>query len=248
MIINKIKKLVIASIFSILVITESSLAEMKLENFGSVSATVGLDSQKYKKGFVYNRNQPTASLSINYQSPVGLYLITSIDHDRSDVGVTPGQTYNYEWCTTPGVKTSLNNFTLDLSFENCANESAETVGTYQAKLSYNFNKEAKGFVNYYLDDTPNGNFADDQFGTRTSTKYGQDAYEIGFSYNLGEVIVTPMYTEVNNITTTWSLDFAKKFYDIDFNFLVADTRAESWVSNPTDIKKTHAILSAKKTF
>jgi len=246
--INKIKKLVIASIFSILVITESSLAEMKLGSFGSVSATVGLDSQKYKKGWVYNRNQPTASLSLNYQSPVGLYLITSIDHDRSNAGVTHGETYNYEWCTTPGLKTSLNNLVVDLSFENCANESAETVGIYQAKLSYSFNKEAKGFVNYYLDDTPNGNFANNQFGIRTNTKYGQDSYEVGLSYNLGQVIVTPMYTEIKNITTTWSLDLAKKFYDIDFNFLVADTRAEGWVSNPTHLQKTHAILSAKKTF
>ena len=246
--INKIKKLVIASIFSILVITESSLAEMKLGNFGSVSATVGVESQKYSKGQVYNRNQPTASVSINYQSPVGLYLITSIDHDRSDVGVTHGATYNYEWCTTPGFKTSLNNFTLDLSFENCARESAFTTGYYQAKLNYNFNKEVKGFVNYYLDDTPNGNFADNQFGTRTSTKYGQDAYEIGFSYNLGPVIITPMYTVVKNLNTTSSLDFAKKLYDIDFNFLVADTRAEGWIGNPTHVQKTHAILSAKKTF
>ena len=52
---------------------ENKAYSVDLGNFGTINATVGAASQKYSRGFVSNRNQPTSFLYLDYVSPVGFY-------------------------------------------------------------------------------------------------------------------------------------------------------------------------------
>ena len=137
------KKILIASLATTALMTQVSFAEMKLGNFGTLGGYVGVETQKISKGVVGNRNMPGAFVGADYNSPIGAYLSLSVHQDRSDPGTRQGQTYNYEVCTTPGFKTKLGQINVDASYENCAQESATTTGTYQVKLNTDLNKDLK---------------------------------------------------------------------------------------------------------
>lgn len=242
---TKLYKIFLGSLTSLLLMLQPSFSEMKLGNAGSISATVAAASGKYSKGLLTNRNQPTASLGIDYNSPFGLYLSTSIANDANDKGTTPD--YSYEWCYTPGYKSNFNKVSVDLSYENCKLKSTTTTGTYQAKFNVEANKNTNVFLNYYQDLTE---------GTRRAVGNGTMAkwtYEAGLSYNFGPFVTTASYLETEKLLTVMSLGISKEilginlagtFYSVNSN---NDANYVSVASQRT-IDHDHFIISASKTF
>ena len=53
---------------------ENKVYSADLGNLGTINATVGAASQKYSRGFVSNRNQPTSFLYLDYVSPAGVRI------------------------------------------------------------------------------------------------------------------------------------------------------------------------------
>jgi predicted porin len=227
--------------------TQTSFAEMKLGNFGTLGGNVSVQSQKYSKGLVSNRNMPSASLGVDYNSPVGIYLSTSVAHDRSDPGTRQGQTYNYEWCTTPGYKNKIGQINFDLSYENCALESASVQGFYQVKLNTDINKQTNIFLNYYNDST------DGAMGADGRTKVADQIYEAGVSYNFGPAVATAKYLYAEKFLDVWSLGLAKEIVGVNFDLSVNHVTASkntNYLTAGTQkaTEKDHIILSATKNF
>ena len=241
------KKILLASLATTALMTQASFAEMKLGNFGTLGGYVGVQSQKISKGLVANRNTPGAFVGLDYNSPVGIYLSTSVANDRSDPGTRQGQTYNYEWCTTPGYKNKIGQINFDLSYENCALESATVTGTYQIKLNTDVNKQTNIFLNYYNDST------DGSIGADGRSKIADQTYEAGVSYNFGPFVGTGKYLYQEKSLDVWSLGAAKEIVGVNFDLTAYHVTANSSTNynsaaTKSAINKDHIILTATKNF
>jgi len=241
------KKILIASLATTALMTQVSFAEMKLGNFGTLGGSVGVQSQKISKGIVGNRNTPGAFVGVDYNSPIGAYLSLVVAQDRSDPGTRQGQTYNYEACTTPGFKTKLGQINVDVSYENCAQESATVVGTYQFKFNTDVNKATNIFFNYYNDST------DGSIGADGRSKVGDQSYEGGFSYNFGPAVGKAAYLYTEKTLEVFSLGAAKEIVGVNFDLTAyhvvgnSNTNYNS-ASTKKVLDKDHIILTATKSF
>ena len=243
----KMKKILIASLATTALMTQVSFAEMKLGNFGTLGGYVGVESQKISKGVVGNRNMPGAFVGADYNSPIGAYLSLSVHQDRSDPGTRQGQTYNYEVCTTPGFKTTLGKINVDVSYENCAQESANVVGTYQFKFNSDVNKETNIFFNYYNDTT------DGSIGADGRTKIADQTYEAGVSYNFGPAVGKVAYLYGEKFLDVWSVGASKEIVGVNFDltgYHVTANGNRNYISDSAakTLNKDHIILTATKNF
>ena len=243
----KMKKILIASLATTALMTQVSFAEMKLGNFGTLGGYVGVESQKISKGVVGNRNMPGAFVGADYNSPIGAYLSLSVHQDRSDPGTRQGQTYNYEVCTTPGFKTTLGKINVDVSYENCAQESATTTGTYQVKLNTDLNKETNIFLNYYNDTT------DGSRAAVGNTLIGDQIYEAGVSYNFGPAVGKVAYLYGEKVLDVWSVGASKEIVGVNFDltgYHVTANGNRNYISDSAakTLNKDHIILTATKNF
>ena len=241
------KKILIASLATTALMTQVSFAEMKLGNFGTLGGSVGVQSQKISKGFVGNRNTPGAFVGVDYNSPIGAYLSLVVAQDRSDPGTRQGQTYNYEACTTPGFKTKLGQINVDVSYENCAQESATVVGTYQFKFNTDVNKVTNIFFNYYNDTT------DGSIGADGRSKVSDQSYEAGASYNFGPAVGKVAYLLTEKTLDVWSVGASKEIVGVNFDltgYHVTANGNRNYISASTasTINKDHIILTATKNF
>lgn len=241
------KKILITSLATTALMTQVSFAEMKLGNFGTLGGYVGVETQKISKGIVANRNMPSAIVGVDYKSPIGAYLSLSVQADRSDPGTRQGQTYNYENCTTPGFKTKLGQINVDVSYENCALESATVLGTYQFKFDTNVNKETNIFFNYYNDTT------DGSMGTDGRSKIADQTYEAGVSYNLGPAVGKVAYLLTEKTLDVWSIGASKEIVGVNFDltgYHVTANGNRNYISASTasTINKDHIVLTATKNF
>jgi len=241
------KKILIASLATTALMTQVSFAEMKLGNFGTLGGYVGVESQKITQGLVANRNTPGAFVGVDYNSPIGAYLSVSVHQDRSDPGTRQGQTYNYEACTTPGFKTKLGQINVDVSYENCALESATVQGTYQFKFNTDVNKETNIFFNYYNDTT------DGSIGPDLRSKVGDQSYEAGASYNFGPAVGKVAYLLTEKTLDVWSVGASKEIVGVNFDltgYHVTANGNRNYISASTasTINKDHIILTATKNF
>jgi predicted porin len=241
------KKILIASLATTALMTQVSFAEMKLGNFGTLGGSVGVQSQKISKGFVGNRNTPGAFVGVDYNSPIGAYLSLVVAQDRSDPGTRQGQTYNYEACTTPGFKTKLGQINVDVSYENCAQESATVQGTYQFKFNTDVNKVTNIFFNYYNDTT------DGSIGADGRSKVGDQSYEAGASYNFGPAVGKVAYLLTEKTLDVWSVGASKEIVGVNFDltgYHVTANGNRNYISASTasTINKDHIILTATKNF
>jgi predicted porin len=241
------KKILIASLATTALMTQVSFAEMKLGNFGTLGGSVGVQSQKISKGFVANRNTPGAFVGVDYNSPIGAYLSLVVAQDRSDPGTSQGQSYNYEACTTPGFKTKLGQINVDVSYENCALESATVQGTYQFKINTDVNKQTNIFINYYNDSTDGAKGADGR------SKIADQTYEAGVSYNFGPAVAKAAYLYTEKTLDVWSVGVAKEIVGVNFDLTahhVTSNKNTNYISDSTrkTIDKDHIILTATKSF
>lgn len=241
------KKILIASLATTALMTQVSFAEMKLGNFGTLGGSVGVQSQKISKGFVANRNTPGAFVGVDYNSPIGAYLSLVVAQDRSDSGTTQGETYNFEACTTPGFKTKLGQINVDVSYENCAQESATVAGTYQFKFNSDVNKETNIFFNYYNDTT------DGSRAAVGNSLIGDQTYEAGVSYNFGPAVGKVAYLYTEKTLDVWSAGVAKEIVGVNFDltgYHVTANGNRNYIaaSTASTINKDHIILTATKNF
>jgi len=238
------KKIILTSLATTALMTQASFAEFKLGSFGTITPSISAASQKYSKGIITNRNQPTASVGLDYNSPIGLYLTAYANSENSDAG--SGRDYSVEYCVTPGVKKTLDKVTLDLSYENCMT-GARDDGFFQAKLGFAVNKDTNINLNYYNESTGGFRSADNR------SDIAKEVYEAQISYNFGPVTATAGYLIADKLLDSASLGLSKQVAGVDFDLSVYSVKADNnrnYVDRSTsdNITADHIIFSAKKSF
>jgi hypothetical protein len=208
-------------------------------NFGTISTTVGAASQKYSRGFVSNRNQPTSFLYLDYLSPVGFYINSALTYDKSDSG-----SYNHEWCNTPGYKNRIDRITVNLSYQLCEYQSVTQYGYYQIKLNEEISDLTNLFFNYYIDDTGSS------YNVSRTQSYAGNGKEFGLSHNFGIVTGTLKSFIWDNYSTTYSIGVAKVIYDLNVDLFYHQTKLEDWTSaaSKSASDRDHLIFTVKKVF
>ncbi len=226
-------------LFLFLFIFNSNVNSAELNGFGTLNATVGTASQKYSRGFVANRNQPTGFIYLDYVSPVGFYINSALTYDKSDSG-----SYNNEWCNTPGFKERFNIITVNLSYQLCQYQDVTRYGYYQIKLNAEVNKETNVFFNTYIDDTGSS------YNSTRTQSYAGNGIEYGLNHNFGIATGTLKSFVWDNYSATYSAGVAKEMYDLNFDLFLHRTIMEEWNSAATKAASTrsHLILTVKKTF
>ena len=238
------KKLILTSLATTALITQTSFAEYKLGSFGTVTPSISVASQKYSKGIVSNRNQPTGSIGAEYNSPYYFFLNASLNKETSDP--TDGKSYDYEYCTTPGVKNTFGKVTAELSYENCTVSASET-GYLQAKLGFEVNKEANINVNFYKESTAGA------ASVTGGKKIGGNNYEVEGTYNFGPFTGIAGYFVSERLLDSKHLGLSKNISGVDFDlsyYNVSTTGNRSYVSAAAaaGITNDHLILTIAKKF
>jgi hypothetical protein len=238
------KKIILTSLATTALMTQASFAEYKLGSFGTISPSISAASQKYSKGIISNRNQPTASVGLDYNSPIGLYLTAYANSENSDAG--SGRDYSVEYCVTPGAKKTFDKVTLDLSYENCMTGSRDD-GFFQVKLGFEVNKQTNINLNYYNESTGGIKGADNR------SEIAKEAYEAQLSYNFGPVTATAGYLLYDKYLESASLGLSKEVAGVNFDLSVYSVRSDkntNYLSRSTqdNISAEHIIFSAKKSF
>ena len=227
--------LLILLLFSV----ENKVHSAELGNFGTISATIGAASQKYSRGFVSNRNQPTSFLYLDYVSPVGFYFNSALTYDKSDSG-----SYSNEWCNTPGYKNRFDKITVNLSYQLCEYQTVTQYGYYQIKLNGEVTNLTNIFFNYYIDDTGSS------YNSARTQSYAGNGKEFGLTHNFGVATGTLRSFIWDNYSTTYSVGIAKVIYDVNVDLFYHQTKLEDWNSAASKAAsdRGHLILTIKKIF
>ena len=238
------KKILLTSLATTALMTQTSFAEFKLGSFGSISPSISAASQKYSKGEITNRNQPTASVGLDYNSPIGIYLSAAANAENSDA--RNAVDYSVEYCLTPGIKKTFDKMSIDVSYENCEVGSHAT-GWFQTKLGFEVNKQTNIAVNYYNESSGG------RLGADGRSQIGKEAYEAQISYNFGPVTATAGYLIFDKLLNTASVGISKEVAGVSFDLSYYNVQAEtnrSFVAQNdyNNIGTDHIILSAKKSF
>jgi hypothetical protein len=218
---------------------ENKVYSADLGNLGTINATVGAASQKYSRGFVSNRNQPTSFLYLDYVSPAGFYINSALTYDKSDSG-----SYSNEWCNTPGYKNRIDKITINLSYQLCEYQTVTQYGYYQIKLNGEATKLTNIFFNYYIDDTGSS------YNSTRTQSYAGNGKEFGLTHNLGIATATLRSFIWDNYSTTYSVGASKLIYDVNFDLFYHQTKLEDWNSaaSKSASDRGHLILTVKKIF
>ena len=175
----------------LLFFAENKVYSADLGNLGTINATIGAASQKYSRGFVSNRNQPTSFLYLDYVSPAGFYINSALTYDKSDSG-----SYSNEWCNTPGYKNRIDKITINLSYQLCEYQTVTQYGYYQIKLNGEATKLTNIFFNYYIDDTGSS------YNSTRTQSYAGNGKEFGLTHNFGIATTTLRSFIWDNYSTT----------------------------------------------
>ncbi len=232
-------KKILLLIILLLIIENKKIYSADLGSFGTINTTIGAASQKYSRGFVSNRNQPTSFLYLDYVAPVGFYINSALTYDKSDTG-----SYSNEWCNTPGYKNKFDKITLNLSYQLCEYQKVTQYGYYQIKLNGELTNLTNIFFNYYIDDTGSS------YNSTRTQQYAGNGKEFGLTHNF-EVISGTLKSFVwDNYSTTYSLGLVKTIYDLNVDLFYHKTKLDEWTSaaSKSASDRSHLILTVKKIF
>ena len=226
-------------LISILFLVENKVYSADFGNFGIINTTIGAASQKYSRGFVSNRNQPTSFLYLDYLSPAGFYINSALTYDKSDSG-----SYSNEWCNTPGYKNRFDKITINLSYQLCEYQAVTQYGYYQIKLNSEVNDLTNIFFNYYIDDTGSS------YNSARTQSYAGNGKEFGFTHNFGIATATLRSFIWDNYSNTYSIGASKIINDVNVDLFYHQTKLENWNSQASKSAsdRGHLILTVKKIF
>lgn len=247
------KKIVIPSIVSLALLSQTAYAQTKVGNAGVITGTVGAASQYISKGFDYNRDKPTASLTGEFASSTDIQLIlgAGIFYSRPDFPETAGAGYDYELDYNIGIRKSFDKLTLDLgyshfTFPQVPDRFNTDTGQYYAKAVFAATKDTSLSVYYEQDDTSGFKPGSDRTPTGTTA---ERYVEIGLSHNFGPATANVSYGDYDDFGSFYKLGLAKEFAGINFTADYIDQDRDSATWNADKIKgEQFFVVSASKSF
>ena len=233
-------KILSGSLFSLFLMTNSSLSEIKVGNVGSITGSVGVASQYISKGLDSNRDKPTASLTGEFASNSDIQIIlgAGIFYSNPDKPVTSGGGYDYELDYNLGLRKNIDKLTLDLGYIYYTYPQAKKnnnldSGSYYVKAVLAATKDTNLSIYYEQDDTKGlkpGATANPT--ARTSDYY----YEVGISHNLGPANINLSYGDFHDNVKFYKVGASKEFIGINFSadYIKNDKSRNSWNSTWKD--------------
>jgi uncharacterized protein (TIGR02001 family) len=246
------KKILLTSALATSLLTQVSLAEIKLGNAGTLSGSVGVSSQYIFRGFDNNRDKPAVFGSIEYQTPafggikpyLGIFASQyAVDYEDTDNAAD--STAFYELDYSAGIRTSLGKLNVDLgyvlmTYEGGRNERNLQTAEYGLKLSYPVDKLTLN-ANYFLDDT--GGFIEDNDDNKKKAK---DIWELGFGYNLGAANLIALYRQIADLTNGYDIALQKNIMGVDAEIKYTHLEGRGFYSTQPD--QENLVFTVSKSF
>ena len=245
-------KILAGSLFSLLLMTNTSLSEIKVGNAGSITGTVGVASQYISKGIDSNRDQPTAFLTGEFASKSDIQVIlgAGIFYSRPDKPVASGGGYDYELDYNLGLRKTIDKLTLDLGYVFFTYPGANSnlnldAAAYYAKAVLTATKDTTLSIYYEQDDTKGlkpGSTANPT--GRTSDYY----YEVGIGHNLGPANINVSYGDYKDNVTFYKVGVSKEFVGLNFSadYINQDRSRQTWNSSWKD--QEYLVVGVSKAF
>jgi uncharacterized protein (TIGR02001 family) len=231
-------------ILSLVLLSQTANAELKVGNIGILSFTAGVQSAYISKGVDQNSDRPAYNASIDFIAPtsfVDFYL------GYSRISAT-GNDYSWEDARYAGIRKTVGSIILDASLvETLKSGNGVTVQnndvdfTYKATFVPDKAPYTIGLV--YTQNDTNGS----KSGTKTIGKYYQ---EINASYNFSIVTAGVSYGENKNDVDVTTVRLTKSFMDIDFtlSYIEAKRKGAAGAGSSLDKDREYLTLGLSKTF
>jgi uncharacterized protein (TIGR02001 family) len=242
------KKILLTSALATSLLTQVSVAEIKLGNAGTLSGSVGVASQYVFRGIDSNRDKPAVFGSVEYQTPafgaikpyLGIFGSQfAVSYEDSDQPTDATAFYELDYSV--GIRTSLGKLNIDLgyvlmTYEGGRNERNLQTAEYGVKFSYPIDKLTLN-ANYFLDDTD---------GYIEEGKRGKDIWELGFNYNLGAANLVALYREVEKKTEGYDIALQKNILGVDGEIKLTHLQGKSIYSSEPD--EDNLVFTISKSF
>lgn len=246
------KKILLTSALATSLLTQVSLAEIKLGNAGTLSGSVGVASQYVFRGFDSNRDKPAVFGSIEYKTPafgaikpyLGIFVSQyAVDYEDTDDATDSAASYELDY--SAGVRTSLGKLNVDLgyvlmTYEGGRNERNLQAAEYGLKLSYPLDKLTLN-ANYFLDDT--GGYIEDDDANKKKAK---DIWELGFGYNLGAANLVALYRQIADVTKGYDIALQKNIMGVDAEIKYTHLEGKGFYSDRPDDE--NLVFAISKSF
>jgi len=252
----KFKKILKASICSMLLFTQVSNAEIKLGDKGSIGTiafNAGYNSLYVWRGIDQNSGSGSPYIGADLTTPIGLYIGTWTA--ASTGGATGSTTVNQEIDIYAGIAKTFGAVTVDvgvIEYRYPGSDKRTAPANfleYYGKLKLAPDKAPYSLqLAYYVDDTEgavNGSV------TPRKTGNGKNYQEISGSYNFPAFTVAASYGEYKGETETTSITVSKSMFDLNFSvsYIEADAKvATSSSATRLNSNKEFWVFNVSKTF
>jgi uncharacterized protein (TIGR02001 family) len=237
------KKLLFSTLLYLIIFVQTSKAELKLGNIGSVTATAGVMSQYVSKGIDANSDRPTAFASIDFVAPLSFsdfYL------GVWSAGAT-GDNYGKEVDIYAGFKKTFGIISADLGlveYRYHSDSKSNTLNSVDYYLKLNLTPEKSPYsigIQYFQSDS-GGNRASN------NAKVADYYEEIKASYDFGVIKASIAYGESNNDTDVTTVTLSKTFLDLDFGLSYIDAKKANSNTSTLNKDREYLVINASKTF
>lgn len=243
------KKILLTSALVTSLVSQVSVAEIKLGNAGTLSGSVGVASQYVFRGIDNNRDKPAVFGSLEYQTPAFGQIKPYLGIWGSQAAVNYEDTANngpaasYELDYSIGIRTSIGKLNVDLgyvlmSYEGGNKERELQSGEYGVKLSYPIDKLTLN-ANYFLSDTKG--IVED--GIKDIAK---DVWELGFAYDLGIANLVALYRDTAKQSESYDVAIQKNIMGFDTEIKYTHWQGKGYASSAAD--EDNLVFTVSKSF
>ncbi len=249
-----IKKIVVSSFASVLLLSQVANAEIQLGDKGSlgtIAFNAGYNSIYVWRGMDQNSGSGSPYIGADLTTPIGLYIGTWTAASTAGLGnnvIAPTQ----EVDIYGGIAKTFGPVTADIGVIEYRYPGSNKPATpnnfleYYGKLKFSPDKAPYSVqIAYYMDDTQGQN------ASETITERGKTYKEISGSFNFPAFSVAASYGKYENETKTTTLTISKSMFDLNFSasYIDADRDNDDTVaSNKTNSDKKFYAVNVSKTF
>ena len=246
------KKILISSLASIALLSQSANAQTKVGNAGVITGTVGAASQYISKGLDSNRDKPTASLTGEFASNSDIQLILGggLFYSTPDKPVARDGGYDYELDYNIGLRKTFDKVTFDIGYSwftypQAASRLNLDVGQFYAKAVLAATKSTSLSIYYEQDDTDGARPGSIANPTGLTS---DNFYELGLSHNFGPASLNLSYGDYEDNLSFYKLGLSKEFIGLNFtaDYIKQDRSRQTWNVNHKD--EEFFVVGASKSF
>jgi uncharacterized protein (TIGR02001 family) len=249
-----IKKIVLSSFASVLLLSQVANAEIKLGDkgsFGTIAFNAGYNTTYVWRGIDQNSGSGSPYIGADLTTPIGLYIGTWTAASTAGLGNNVAGAPNQEIDIYAGIAKTFGAVTADIGVIEYRYPGSNKPATpnnfleFYGKLKFAPDKAPYSLqLAYFIDDTE---------GQINGTKKGngKNYQEVSGTYNFPAFTVAASYGEYKSETDTTTITVSKSMFDLNFSasYIDADAKvATSSAATRTNSNKEFFVVNVSKTF